>query len=187
MEYCNESNFLVFATDTTTNGAVHSKSFLTQILNLTNETNQANNILNQCKVIEQKFSYDDCLDDVPNATTTQILSESSTISQRSFSCYTHSTSSTMATTDIATTTPAIAPSITLNSMENILTSPLYTAHPTPVQTPISENVDAFVGDNLTNEEFVLESERRVMYIVSTFTLFMQSCLSVIFIVPICRS
>ena len=78
MEYCNESNYLVFATDTTTNGVVHSKSFLTQILNLTNETNQANNILNQCNVIEQRFSNDDCLDDVPNSTTTQMLSESLT-------------------------------------------------------------------------------------------------------------
>ena len=171
MEYCNESNYLVFATDTTTNGAVHSKSFLTQILNLTNETNQANNTRNQCNVIEQNFSYDDCLDDVPNPTTPQMLSESSTKSHRSYSCCTLFTSSTMAKTDIATT-PAIAPSITLNSMENILTSPLYTAYPTPVQTPISENVDAFVGDNLTNEDFVLESERRVMYIVSTFILFM---------------
>ena len=172
MKYCNESNYLVFATDTTTNRVVHSKSFLTQILNLTNETNQANNTRNQCNVMEQNFSYDDCLDDVPNSTTTEMLSESSTISHRSSSCCTHFTSSTMATTDIATTTPAIAPSITLNSMENILTSPLCTAYPTPVQTPISENVDAFVRDNLTNEEFVLESERRVMYIVSTFTLFM---------------
>ena len=158
MEYCNESNYLVFATDTTTNGVVHSKSFLTQILNLTNETNQANNTQNQCNVMEQNFSYDDCLDDAPSPTTTQMLSESSTKSHRSYSCCTHFTSSTMATTDIATTTPAIAPSISLNSMENILTSTLYTAYPTPVKIPISENVDAVVGDNVTNEEFVSESE-----------------------------
>ena len=168
MAYCNENNYLVFATDTTKH-AIHSRSFLTQILNLTNETNQANNTGNECEIIVENFSYDDCLEDVPTPTTTQTLSESLTIPHTyeateelsfSYSSPFIITSSTMATTAMATTTPAIAPSIT--------PSTLYTAYPTPVQTPISENVDAFVGDNLTNEEFVLQSERRVIDIVSTF-------------------
>ena len=183
MEYCNENNYLVFVTNTTKR-TTHSRSFLTQILNLTNETNQANNTQNECEIIVENFSYDGCLEDVPTPTTTQTLSESLTMPHTTevteelcFSYSTHFiiTSSTMATTVMATTPPANAPSITLISMEQLLTSTLYTAYPSPVQTPIASPetiINAFVGDSLTNEEFVLESERHVMDIVSTFTLFM---------------
>ena len=150
MEYCNENNYLVFVTNTTKR-ATHSRSFLTQILNLTNETNQANNTQNECEIIVENFSYDGCLEDVPTPTTTQTLSESLTISH---------------TTILA----GIQPSATLHSMCN-LTSMLYTTQSSPTPVPFTDSIfNSFNKDVILKEGSITELQKFVINTVSFLTL-----------------
>ena len=157
MEYCNENNYLVFATDTTKR-VIHSRSFLTQILNLTNETNQANNT-----------SYDDSLENVPTPSTTQ-TSESLTIPYTNEVTTTTQTLSESLTISHTTITAGIQPSATQYSMSN-LTSVLYTTQSSPTPVPFTDRIfNSFNNDVISKAGSILELQKRVINTVSLLTL-----------------